>query len=149
MKSCFMFGHADCPDNIIPRIEAAIEDQYINNGITVFYVGNRGRFDSIAAVACKLVKQRHPEIRLYLLLTYHPGERAVDLIDGFDNSYYPPLEGTPRQYAIVKANRYMVDTADSIICYVKHIGNTRNLLEYAQRRQKKDGINIENVAENS
>ena len=147
MKSCFMFGHADSPDHIMSRIEAVIEDQYINNGTTAFYVGNRGRFDSIAAAACRLVKQRHPEIRLYLLLVYHPGERTVDLTDGFDSSYYPPLEGVPRQYAIVRANRYMVDTADSIICYVKHIGNTRNLLEYAQKRQKKEGIIIENVAE--
>jgi hypothetical protein len=84
-----------------------------------------------------------------LLLSYHPAERPVDLTDGFNNSYYPPLENVPRQYAIVRANRYMVDTADTIICYVKHIGNTRNLLEYAQRRQKKEGLPIENVAENS
>ena len=147
MKSCFMFGHGDCPESIMPRIEAAIENQYTNNGITVFYVGNRGRFDSIAAAVCKLVKQQHPDIRLYLLLAYHPGERAVDITDEFDNSYYPPLDGVPRQFAIVRANKYMIDTADSIICYVKHIGNTRNLLEYAQRRQKKEGIIIENVAE--
>ena len=149
MKSCFMFGHADCPDSIMPRIEAAIEAQYTLQGINSFYVGNRGRFDSLAASATKRIKQRHPDLKLYLLLAYHPAERAVDLADGFDNSYYPPLEGTPRQYAIVRANRYMVDTADSIICYVKHIGNTKNLLEYAQRRQKKDGITVENLAEKS
>lgn len=148
MKSCFMFGHANCPDSIMPKIEAAIEMQYSLQGIRIFYVGNRGRFDSLAKSAAKRIKQRHPDVKLYLLLAYHPGERAVDLTDGFDNSYYPPIEGTPRQYAIVKANRHMVDTADSIICYVKHIGNTRNLLEYAQRRQKKVGIIIENVAEN-
>lgn len=149
MKSCFMFGHADCPDSIMPRIEAAIEAQYTLHGIDNFYVGNRGKFDGLAASAAKRVKQQHPDLKLYLLLAYHPGERAVDLTDGFDNSYYPPLENCPRQYAIVRANRYMVDTADSIICYVKHIGNTRNLLEYAERRQKKEGITIENVAENS
>lgn len=144
-----MFGHADCPDSIMSRIEAAIENQYSEYGIRNFYVSNRGRFDSLAASAAKRVKQRYPDLKLYLLLAYHPGERAVDITDGFDSSYYPPLEGTPRQYAIVKANKHMVDTADSIICYVKHIGNTRNLLEYAHRRQKKEGIIIENVAEDS
>ena len=71
-----------------------------------------------------------------------------NLLGGFDGSFYPPLEGTPRQYTIVKANRYMVNTADAMICYVCHIGNTRNLLEYAQRR-KKDGVRIENVAEDN
>ena len=146
-KVCFMFGHAATPYEAISSIEAAAERQYNENGIRTFIVGNRGSFDSYATTAIKSLKQRHSDISLLLLLAYHPGERSVDLTPEFDNSYYPPLEGVPRQYAIVRANRYMVDTADSIICYVKHIGNTRNLLEYAQRRQKKEGITIENVAE--
>jgi len=148
MKSCFMFGHSDCPDSMLPRIEQAIEHYYSQYGIADFYIGNRGRFDSLAATAVRNAKQRHPDIRMYLLLAYHPSERPVDLWGGFDGSFYPPLENTPRQYTIVKANRYMVDTTDFLICYVKHIGNTRNLLEYAQRR-KKEGVHIENVAEDN
>ena len=146
-KVCFLFGHATTPYEAIASIEAAAERQYNENGIRTFIVGNRGSFDGYAATAIKSLKQRHSDISLLLLLAYHPGERAVDLTPEFDNSYYPPLENVPRQYAIVRANKHMIDTADSIICYVKHIGNTRNLLEYAQRRQRKDGIIIENVAE--
>ncbi len=146
-RVCFMFGHATTPNEALSEIEKATERQYTENGIRTFVVGNRGSFDSYATTAIKSLKQRYNDISLLLLLAYHPGERAVDLTPEFDNSYYPPLEGVPRQYAIVRANRYMVDTADSIICYVKHIGNTRNLLEYAQKRQKKEGIIIENVAE--
>ena len=149
MKSCFMFGHGNTPDSSISNIEAAIEDHYLQFGTRVFYVGNRGRFDALAALAARRIKQRHEDMQLILLLAYHPGERAVDLTAEFDNSYDPPLEGVPRQYAIVRANKHMIDTADSIICYVKHIGNTRSLLEYAQRRQRKDGIIIDNVAEGS
>lgn len=148
-KVCFLFGHATTPYEAIAMIEAAAERHYQEHGIRTFIVGNRGNFDGYAATAIKSLKQRYNDVSLLLLLAYHPGERAVDLTDGFNNSYYPPLENVPRQYAIVRANRYMVDTADSIICYVKYIGNTRNLLEYAQRRQKKEGIIIENVAENS
>lgn len=147
MKSCFMFGHADTPDYIIPKIEAAIESQYLKFGVTSFYVGNRGRFDSMAAAAVKRVKLKYPSIHLYLLLSYHPAERSVSLTDGFDGSYYPPLEGIPKRYAIVKVNRYMIDTSDHIICYVNHIGNTRNLLDHAKLRQQKEGIIIENLAE--
>lgn len=146
MKSCFMFGHADCPDNMLPRIEQAIEHYYSQYGITDFYIGNRGRFDSLAATAVKRMKQQYSDIKLYLLLAYHPGERPVDPWDGFDGSYYPPLEGVPRPYAIVRGNQYMVDNADCLICYVKHMGNTRNLLEYARKRKEKS--TIENVAEN-
>lgn len=148
MGSCFMFGHADCPDSMLPKIEQAIEHYYSQYGITDFYISNRGRFDSLAATAVRNAKQRHPGIRMYLLLAYHPSERPVDLWGDFDGSFYPPLENTPRQFTIVKANQYMVDTTDFLICYVKHFGNTRNLLEYAQRR-KKESVHIENVAEDN
>lgn len=143
MKTCFMFGHADAPDAIIPKLAEAIEYYYTELGVTTFYVGNRGRFDSLAASAVLQAKKRHKDMRLYLLLAYHPAERPVDLWEGFDGSYYPPLEGTPRQYTIVKSNRYMVCVADAIICYVCHVGNTRKLLDYAQRRNS----HIINIAE--
>ena len=144
-----MFGHATTPYDALPLIEAAAEGQYQEQGIRTFIVGNRGSFDSLAATAIKNLKKRHDDISLLLLLAYHPAERPVHLTEGFDNSYYPPLESVPRQYAIVRANKYMVDTADSIICYVNRIGNTRKLLEQAQKRQKKEGIPIENVAQDS
>lgn len=143
MKSCFMFGHADTPDTIIPRLDEAIENCY-SKGIVYYYVGNRGRFDSLAASAVLRAKKRHTDMKLYLLLAYHPAERPVALWEGFDGSYYPPLEGTPRQYTIVKANQYMVCNSDAIICYVCHAGNTRKLLDYAQRRI----LHILNIAEN-
>ena len=145
-KVCFMFGHATTPYDAIALIEAAAERQYQEHNIKTFIVGNRGNFDSLAATAIKNLKKKYSDISLLLLLAYHPAERSVHLTEGFDNSYYPPLEGVPRQYAIVRANQFMVDTADSIICYVNRIGNTRKLLEQAERRQKKENILIENVA---
>ena len=146
MKSCFMFGHGDAPESIMPRILAAIKAQYRDNGVTAFYVGNRGGFDRMATAAVKQVKQRFPEISLNLVLAYHPGERAVDLREGFDGSYYPPLENVPKRYAIVRANQHMIDTVDSVICYVNHVGNTRKLLEYAMRKQRAYGLIVDNVA---
>jgi len=146
-KSCFLFGRADTPQSALPALEKEIEHYYLKYGITQFYVGNRGSFDGLAARAVRNAKQRHPDIELYLLLAYHPAERTVDLWGGFDNAYYPPIEGTPRPFAIVKSNQYMADVADSIICFVKHFGNTRNLLEYVQRRHRKEPIPITNLAE--
>ncbi len=143
-KVCFLFGHANTSSDALPDIEAAAERHYTQYGIRTFVVGNRGSFDQMAATAIKNLKRQHRDITLQLLLAYHPGERPVVMPEGFDSSYYPPLEGVPRPYAIVRANQYMVDTADTIICYVRHIGNTRNLLEYATRR---DRIPIENLAQ--
>ena len=136
-KVCFLFGHATTPDAVRPLIEAAAERHYLEYGIRTFIVGNRGNFDSYAATAIKNLKQQYKDITLLLLLAYHPAERSTYLSDGFDNSYYPPLENVPRQFAIIRANQYMVNATDSIICYVKNPGNTRNLLAYAKGRQKK------------
>ena len=148
-KSCFLFGHADTPESILPAIEKVVEKHYSQYDKKDYYVGNRGSFDKLAAKAVRNTKQNYPDVRLYLVLAYHPAEREPDLWGGYDNSYYPPIEGTPRSYAIVAANQYMIDTADSIICFVSHFGNTRKLLEYAKRRQKRDGVTIENLAEDS
>lgn len=147
-KVCFLFGHSTTPYAALPLIEAAAERHYQEYGIRTFVVGNRGSFDSYAATAISHLKKRHSDISLLLLLAYHPAEHPVYLSDGFDNSFYPPLENVPRPYAIVRANQYMVDTLDFIICYVKHIGNAKNLLDYAQKR-KKGRVHIENVAENT
>lgn len=136
MKSCFLFGHRDAPQEIQSAIEAAVEWQYLNYGIRQYYVGSYGSFDRLAASALKVVKKRYQDISLYLLLPYHPAERPVETPEGFDGTFYPPLEKVPRRYAIVRANRYMIETCDSIICYVSRIGNTRALLEYVQRRAK-------------
>lgn len=144
-KSCFMFGHSDCPVKALPKIEQAIDLCY-KDGVRDFYVGNRGAFDQLAAGAVGKAKQKYPDIQLQLVLAYHPGERQVFLGKGFDSSFYPPLEGVPRPYAIVRANQYMTDTADHLICYVCHPGNARNLLHYAQHK-KSGAPMIHNVAE--
>ena len=147
MKSCFLFGHSDTPHDIRSAIEAAVERQYLTYGICQYYVGGYGSFDSMAASAVKRAKKRYRDISLYLLLPYHPAERHIETPEGFDGTFYPPLEKVPRRYAIVRANRYMIETCDSVICYVNHIGNTRKLLEYAQFRAKKGELSIENLAE--
>ncbi len=147
MKSCFLFGHSDTPQDIQSAIEAAVEQQYRNHGIRQYYVGGYGSFDRMAASAIKTLKKRYCDVCLYLLLPYHPAERPAETPEGFDGTFYPPLEKVPRRYAIVRANRYMIETCDSVICYVNHIGNTRKLLEYAQFRAKKGELSIENLAE--
>lgn len=133
MKSCFLFGHSDCPQNVIPQIVASLEYHYTHYGVRQFYVGNRGNFDRLAAIALRQLKKQHPNAELYLLLAYHPGERKIILPEEFDGSFYPSIDFVPKPHRIVCANQYMVDTADSIICYVNHVGNSRELLCYAHR----------------
>lgn len=136
-------------EKLLPKLEKVIERIISEENVRVFYVGGYGGFDRIVATAIKRTRKRHPNITLMLVLPYHPGERPVEKPFGFDGTYYPEgLEHTPRKYAIIKANQTMVDTSDWLICYVCHsASNSRNLLEYAQRREKEGLIRIENLAE--
>lgn len=145
MKVCFLFGHSTVPENILPKLEETIIYHYRNYQVRTLYIGNRGAFDRLALRAGQNVQKRYPDLQLYLVLSYHPSERIPD-DNGFDRTYFPPLETVPKPLRIVCANRYMVDVADSIICYAKHPGNSRDLLKYAFRRQKKRPFPLDNLA---
>lgn len=149
MKSCFFIGHREADERLLPQVREAVERLISQEQVTCFYVGGYGGFDRIAAGAVKASKRQHPNITLMLVLPYHPAERPVETPFGFDGTCYPQgLETVPRRYAIVRANRAMVDSSDWLVCYVRHgASNARNLLEYAQRREKKGLIQIVNLSE--
>ena len=143
-KSCFFIGHREAGSEILPALEDAIEKHISEYGVTEFIVGNYGGFDRLAARAVIAAKERHPDITLSLLIPYHPAERPIGTPPGFDGTFYPPgMEAVPRRYAIVRANRYVIDHVDYLIAYVWHPGsNARNLLEYAQKKGNRKLISV-------
>ena len=143
-KSCFFIGHREASKEVLPALEQAIEQYIREYGVTDFVVGNYGSFDRLVAAVLAKAKERHPHIALTLLLPYHPTERQIDLPMNFNRSFYPTgMEQVPRKFAIVRANRYMVDHADYLIAYAWHpASNARNLLEYALRRERKGLIHV-------
>ena len=143
-KSCFFIGHRETSEEIYPSLYAAVEAHIIHYGVTEFIVGRYGGFDSLAAKAVKTAKQNYPEVKLTLLVPYHPAERSIPVPDWFDSTYYPPgMESVPRKIAIVRANRYVVDHADLLIAYAWHpASNAKDLLEYAKKRERKGLIHV-------
>lgn len=137
-KSCFLIGHRDTPEHVYPALEQAVE-QLITQGVTEFYVGNHGSFDRMAARAVIAAKQLHPQVRLTMLLAYHPGERPVTLPPGFDGSLYPPgMENVPRRFAIPRANRWMVEHCTHLVAYVTHpASNAGKVVEWGIFKDKK------------
>lgn len=142
----FFIGHRDAESGLMPQIEAAVHRHITEYGVTEFVVGQYGAFDRLAARSVINAKRHYPNITLSILLPYHPSERSVNAPDGYDDTFYPPgMENVPRKLAIVRANKYMVDNSDFLISYVWHsASNALNLLEYAQTRERKDLIRIEN-----
>lgn len=138
MKTCFMFGHSDTPP-LGERLLQAMQWCYAEQNVRCFIVGSRGNFDCIEAVAAlRALRRSHSDIEILRLLAYHPAlaRRETEVSAPFDGTYYPcGLEKTPLAFAVRRANEIMVAEADVVICYVSHPGNTKNLLEYAGKKQ--------------
>ena len=149
MKSCYFIGHREADERLLPCLVDSVKHLVMDESVRYFYVGGYGGFDRIAGMAVKEVKKQHPDITLHLVLPYHPAERSIESPPGYDGTYYPEgLENVPRQYAIVRANKIMVDTCDWLVAYVRHgASNSRKILEYAKRREKKGLIHVLNLAE--
>lgn len=135
MKSCFFVGHRDASETLYPLMVREVERHIIDYGVMEFIVGQYGRFDSMAARVVREVKKRYPGIRLILLLAYLNNKA---LPTGFEESIYPDgLEFVPKRYAILRANRSMVERCDYIIAFVsRNIGGASQCLTYAQKRGK-------------
>ena len=138
-KSCFFIGHREAFEELLPALQKAVEIHITEYGVQEFIVGHYGGFDRLASRAVREAKQWYPEIRLLMLLPYHPTERPAETPKGFDSTYYPPgMERVPRQYAIVRANQYMVDHVDFLIAYAwHHDSNALELVEYAKTRERR------------
>lgn len=143
-NTCFFIGHREAPDSLMPELVSLVEQHILEYGVDEFTVGRYGHFDQMAADAVLEAKERHPEVRLVYLRPYHPAERNIATPKGFDSSFYPfTTERVPRQVAIVRANRYMVDKSNYLIAYAWHAAsNARELLEYAQRREQRGLIHV-------
>ena len=147
MKSCFFIGHREADERLLPVLRETILQLITEEDVTDFYVGGYGGFDRLAGLAVKQIKEQHPQISLRLLLPYHPAERPIDPPDGYDGTYYPEgMEKVPKRYAIVRANKLMIDASDWLIAYVSHgASNAGKLLEYAYRQKLKRNIHIINL----
>lgn len=142
-KRCFFIGSRDTPNSILPRLMEAVEQHITEYGVTEFVIGGYGRFDALATKAVRQAKERHPNVQMTYLRPYHPEERQIELPEGFDGSLYPPgMERTPKRVSIVRANRYMVDHSDFLIAYAPYVGNSRELVDYARRREARGAMRI-------
>ena len=146
-KSCFFIGHREAPEDIAANLASEVRRHITELGVTEFIVGHYGRFDSMAGQAVIAAKREFPYIRLLQLIPYHPAEAPTDLPEGYDGTYYPPgMESVPRRFAIVRANRYMVDHTDYLIAYAWHpASNARELVEYAEARQKRGLMQVTRI----
>ena len=148
-KTCFFIGHRDAPESLCPLLAEAVERHITQYGVSEYIVGHYGHFDAMAAQAVREAKRRHPEVTLTLLIPYYPFWGLPQLTKDYDATFYPPgLETVPKPFAIVRANEYVIQTCDYLICYDRgQIGKTRDYVVLARKRERKGLIHIENLTE--
>ena len=102
----------------------------------------------MAAKAVKEAKKQYSNVKLTMLLPYHPAIRPIEIPHGFDDSYFPEgQERVPPRVAILRANQHMVCRADYLICFVDHpSGGSREILDMALKRQESNCIRVINLS---
>ena len=122
---CTFFGHRDAPSKMEGAIRETIE-RLISEGVTCFYVGNNGNFDSMV----------HRHIRYYVVLAYMPTEQSEFDVTDYTETIYPEgLENVPPRFAINKRNQWMVEKADVVVFYVKYsTGGAAHAKKTAERK---------------
>lgn len=141
-NSCFFIGHKDTPPSIYPALLFQTEKLIVDQGVSEFYVGHYGSFDAMALRALTFLKPQYPHIRRYVVTPYHPAERPIEKPSNCDELFYPFEEPVPPRYAIVRANRRMIDACDYLIAHAEHTGKARDFLQYARQRESRGLIHI-------
>lgn len=143
MKSCVFFGHQKL--NVWQYREKLLEilkDLIENKGVTQFYSGFRGDFDVYCSFLVYELKDKYPQIKNTMALSYVPKESAnstsaFDLPRCFDDSVYLLERKVPKRLAIIETNKSLVDIVDFVVTGVMtHFGGAYMACEYACKRRK-------------
>lgn len=110
-------------------------------GVTTFYSGGYGEFDTLVLSAVFDVQKEFPNIQNIIVVPYitqsHLNSYEYQLEKYNAYTIYPfETEVMPR-LAIIKRNQWMVDNSDYVISYVTRTsGGAFNTLEYAIKKKK-------------
>ena len=133
---CTFFGHRDCPADIMPELEAVIEDLINHKSVNTFYVGNDGNYDLYVKKALQKLTAKYPQIKYTVVLAYIP-ENAFY----YENTLIPEgIENVPRRFAISYRNKWLVKQADYVVTYITH--NYGGAAQFAALAEKKNKICI-------
>ena len=141
-------GHSNClfSDEEKEKLKQLLIKEIRKIPTCKFYLGGYGDFDSLCFRTLRELKKDFPEIELLFITPYlDKNYSKLELAKSYyDDVIFPPIESVPRKFAILKRNKWMVDSADLVIAYVKYSwGGAAKTLEYAKRKK----VPIINIAQ--
>ena len=151
-RTCCFTGHRDlqpdCREEIAEKLEETIA-RLVQDGIQVYKTGGALGFDTLAAQTVLRIKEKHPQIKLSLVLpclTQTRGWTEADvkeyerIRERADEVVY-----TSREYVrgcMFKRNRSLVDNSSICVCWLtRSTGGTAYTVKYAI----KQGLKIINL----
>jgi len=103
--ACTFMGHRDAPASVCSALAAALKNLVEKEGVATFYVGNEGRFDKMALRMLLNLQHDYPFVRCFIVLAYHPGERASECEVSLETIYPEGMERIPLRFAVSARNR--------------------------------------------
>lgn len=132
--TCSLFGHADTPPTIRSKLKDTLIDLIEHHGADLFYVGNHGSFDRLAASVLHELSTVYPHIRYYVVLAYLPTHG-----DSSTPTMFPEgIENVPKRFAINFRNKFMVEHSDAVVAYVtRSFGGAVKFVDMARKKEKR------------
>ena len=137
-----LFGHRDFEGHQIldEYLSPVLKELIRTKPFTEIYIGHNGEFDVYAATVIKRLgssigKEKH---ELICVLPY-PNRNTEYYEKYYDSVMIPDCVGkTHPKGAITKRNRFMIEQADLLICYVeRNEGGAYAALKYAKKLKKR------------
>lgn len=148
-KRCFFAGHSRISEkeSVMKRLREVATELIEKENVTEFWVGNRGDFDLSSASVIRELKELYPHINLELIIPYLTQEIITNKVrynGRYDSIFLADIpETTPRRFRILKANQYMADNSNFLICYINYtFGGAVKTAEYAKRKKHIKVINL-------
>lgn len=140
---CCLFGHKDTSSSIYPELEAKIRYVIEHEAVDYFLVGNNGAFDSMAIGILRNMVHEYSGISYHVVLAYLPTAHRTDWPYSATETLYPEgLESVHPKYAIAWRNKWMVESADIVICNITHDWGGAERYVAMAHKKKKRVINI-------
>lgn len=147
MKAAFIGHRQVLAKNVYEKLAKTIEVQILN-GCKSFTMGTYGEFDRLALSACRNLRRQYKDIEIEVVLTsLHSIEKQDELnITPYSDvkTVMYEIEDTYFKRQITLSNRMMIDTCDTLICYVDK-NAYRSGAKTAMRYTEKHNINIINL----
>lgn len=147
MKAAFIGHRQVLAKNVYEKLAETIEEQ-IQNGCRSFTMGTHGEFDRLALSACRNLRRQYKDIEIEVVLI---SLYSIEKQDELDITPYSDvktvmyeIEDTHFKRQITLSNRMMIDTCDTLICYVDknaYRSGAKTAMRYAEKR----GLKIINL----